>query len=96
VTESPGQSPSPPPEPAHTPSRRITGREVVVGVLAVLVIVFVAENTHKVGIRFIGPKVSTPIFVALLVTLAIGIAIGWLLGRRGKQRESRRSRQRNS
>jgi uncharacterized integral membrane protein len=92
VTESPGQ----PPEPPQTPPRRITGREVVVGVLAVLVIVFVAENTRKVGIRFVGPKVSTPLFVALLVTLAIGIVIGWLLGRRGRQRESRRSRQRNS
>jgi len=48
--------------------------------------IFVVENTRDVKIRFIIPAVTAPLWVALLVTVVIGIVAGWLIrGRRTKK-----------
>lgn len=56
---------------AMTPGR------VVLLVVAVLVLVFIVENTRHVKIRLIGPEVSMPLWMGLVGMLVIG----WLLGR---------------
>jgi uncharacterized integral membrane protein len=82
VSTSPGQS-------GAKPARRVTGREIAVGVLALLVIIFVAENTKRVKIRFIIPSAHPPVWIALLITLVVGIVIGWLLARRGTRKRAK-------
>ena len=51
------------------------------GVLLVLAVVFVFENTEETEIRFVLPKVRTPLWVALAVTMIVGVVVGFLLAR---------------
>jgi uncharacterized integral membrane protein len=62
--------------------RRISADTVVAIILLVLGIVFVAENTRRTKIRFIVPEVRVQVWVALVVSLAVGVIIGWLFERR--------------
>jgi uncharacterized integral membrane protein len=48
----------------------------VFGLLAVL---FIALNSRKVETRFIVFSVTTPLWVGLLVNLAVGVVVGWFL-----------------
>jgi uncharacterized integral membrane protein len=49
-------------------------------------VVFIVENSAKTKIRFIaGPKISAPLWLALLITAAVGALAGWLLEKRRKK-----------
>ena len=66
--------------------RSLEPRQIAAIVLVVLMFIFVVENTRDVKIRFIIPAVTAPLWVALLVTVVIGIVAGWLIrGRRTKK-----------
>jgi uncharacterized integral membrane protein len=52
---------------------------------AALALVFIAENTKTTDIRFIVPKVESPIWLALLVTFLIGAVAGWFFARSFKK-----------
>lgn len=43
-----------------------------------LAVVFVFESTEETEIRFVLPKVRTPLWVALAVTMIIGVVVGFL------------------
>ena len=57
-------------------------RVIAAGVLALLVLIFVIENTRKVQIRFLIPEVKSPVWVALLITFAVGVLAGMLFAHR--------------
>ncbi|WP_406456935.1 LapA family protein [Streptomyces sp. NBC_00876] len=61
---------------AFTPAR------IVVLVIAVLSIVFIAENTKDVEVRLIIPLVTMPLYVWLIVMFAAGMACGAYFFRR--------------
>jgi Uncharacterized integral membrane protein len=74
-------APYPPPPSEPPPPRkswRPTPRQVSGAILLVLAIVFIVENTGKVGVRIIIPKVHVPLFVALLIAALLG-SLGTLL-----------------
>jgi uncharacterized integral membrane protein len=56
-------------------------RLVAAAVLLVLLLIFVFENTAETEIRFIVPKIETPLWVALSITMVIGLVVGFLLAR---------------
>lgn len=62
-------------------SSPITPRTVGIAVAVILALVFIAENTARTEIRFIVPKVESPLWVALLVTFVVGAGAGWLAAR---------------
>ncbi|MFJ8923634.1 Protein of unknown function (DUF1049) [Streptomyces sp. LamerLS-316] len=63
---------------AFTPAR------IAVTVLAVLAIVFICVNTAEVTIRVIIPKVTMPLWAALLGVFVAGVLCGaYLFRRRG-------------
>lgn len=61
---------------AFTPAR------VLVLVIAVLSVVFIAENTDEVEARLIIPLVTMPLYVWLIVMFAAGMACGAYVFRR--------------
>jgi uncharacterized integral membrane protein len=72
-------------QPAGQPGKgRLSGREIAVGVLALIILVFVVENGRSVRIRFIIPQVKAPLALALVVAFAVGVAAGLLIRRRRK------------
>lgn len=64
-------------------------------VLAVLLGVFVGENTRGITIRFIVPQVSAPLWVALLLTAVLGALTGGLVTRHVGGTRARRRRERH-
>ena len=69
---------------------------VLSGVVAVLLIIFIAQNTDPVDVRFLGWEGETPLAVALLIATVAGLFLAAVAGtlrilqlRRRVRRESR-------
>ena len=62
----------------------LTTRRVVALVLLALAVVFVVENRDLTEIRLLIPVVLMPLWAALAITLVIGLAVGWIVGRQRK------------
>ena len=77
------ERPVTPPPAAGKPAKRkrsVTPSQIVAGILFVLIVIFIVENTENVKIRIIaGPKVNAPVFVALLIAAVVGALISALL-----------------
>lgn len=62
------------------------------GVAALILVIFVVQNSQKVVIDFLFVETETPLIFGLLIAGLLGFAIGWLLpivrrGRRGDERD---------
>lgn len=76
---------------------------VALGVVLVLLIIFIAQNTHSVTVSFLGWEGRTPLAVALLIATAAGLFLAavagtmriWQLRRRVK-RETKRGKPRHA
>lgn len=66
--------------------QRIGPRGVWAAIIAILVVVFIVENTRSTKIRFIGPQVKAPLWLALIVATALGAAAGFLIAWRRSRR----------
>jgi uncharacterized integral membrane protein len=81
----PGSPGGPPqPQPAHqTPAkekRPFPVGQVLGGILFILLVIFIVENSHSVPIRIIaGPVVHPPVWVAILIAAVLGALIAALL-----------------
>jgi uncharacterized integral membrane protein len=62
--------------------RRVRPRLVGALALTLLVVVFIVENTRRTKIRFIGPEVTAPLWVALIAATLVGAAVVALIARR--------------
>lgn len=59
--------------------RAVSTGQILAGLLLILVVVFIAENSRKVKIRLIFPEVTAPLYVAILIAAVLGGIIGALL-----------------
>ncbi|MEU2508631.1 lipopolysaccharide assembly protein LapA domain-containing protein [Streptomyces sp. NPDC007863] len=64
----------------------LTPGRIGMAVVAVLLLVFIFENTGDVKIRLLVPEVTMPLYLALLATALLGAACGWYAARRGPRR----------
>ncbi|WP_419996903.1 lipopolysaccharide assembly protein LapA domain-containing protein [Streptomyces boninensis] len=62
---------------------QLTSGRIVTAALAVLSLVFIFSNTRQTKIRFLFAEVSMPLWLALMGVGLIGVAVGWMLGKRG-------------
>lgn len=93
--------PTTPPRPTADPLRgsRTSGLWIAVaasGIVLVLLIIFIAQNTDPVDVRFLGWEGKTPLAVALLIATVAGLFLATIAGslrilqlRRRVKRESR-------
>jgi uncharacterized integral membrane protein len=60
-----------------------------IGIAVLLLVIFVAENSQEVEIRFLFVETQTPLIFGLLVAGVLGFLIGWLapIVRRGRRGE---------
>ena len=69
--------------------RSVSAGQILAAILFVLVVVFFAENTDDVRIRLIaGPKITAPIWVALVIAAVVGALIAGLLRFRRKRHQN--------
>lgn len=64
---------------------------MVLGVLAaVALIVFIAQNTHDAQVSFLGWDWDLPVFLLMLITIALTVVcaqiVGWYMARRKNKR----------
>ena len=73
---------NPPAEPAPATTGRkqsLSVGQILGGLLFVLTIVFIIENSRSVKIRLIFPEVQAPLYVAILIAAVMGALIASLL-----------------
>ncbi len=66
---------------------------IAAGVIAVLALIFILQNSEKRSIQFLFFDWIVGTWVALLVTFALGMLVGWLLARFLRSRRERASEQ---
>jgi len=65
--------------PASGAKRSVSVGQILGGLLFVLTIVFIVENSRSVKIRLIVPEVKAPLYVAILIAAVLGALIASLL-----------------
>lgn len=70
---------------------RTNPRQIVGGVVAVVLVAFVIANGDQQEISFLFWEATVPLWLALGLSALLGLAVGFLLGgRRQKRRNARR------
>jgi uncharacterized integral membrane protein len=54
-------------------------------ILTVVAIVFVVQNRQHISIDFFWANVTSPMWLVLLITAVVGVAIGFLISRRRRE-----------
>ncbi len=62
---------------------------IVFGIVAIVAVIFIVQNSERRDIEFLFVDVSTPVWVALLVAIAIGILLDRLFIYWWRRRRSR-------
>jgi uncharacterized integral membrane protein len=76
----------PPPDDAELPKRSVSTGQILAGLLLVLVVVFVLENTRSVKVRLIVPEVTAPLALPIVIAAVLGALVAWLLRLRRRRR----------
>ncbi|MBW3573751.1 MAG: DUF1049 domain-containing protein [Actinobacteria bacterium] len=59
-----------------------SARQLAGVVFLLIAVVFILQNRSSTTIRFLGPEVTTPLWVALLLSFILGLLAGGLLARK--------------
>lgn len=63
----------------------LTARQVAGIVLVVVAMIFILQNRRRTTVRFLIPELMTPLWVALFVSVLVGLIAGVLLAYRRKE-----------
>jgi uncharacterized integral membrane protein len=64
----------------------VDSRLIVGGVVLVILLIFVFQNTYETELTFLFFDFTAPLWLMLAITVVVSLAIGFLLGRR-RQRD---------
>ncbi len=62
--------------------RRVSARQVVAGLITLLLLVLVAQNTNRTRVDVFFVHATLPLWLVVAVVALLGFAVGWLTGRR--------------
>ncbi|HLM19166.1 MAG TPA: LapA family protein [Acidimicrobiia bacterium] len=65
-------------EPGHDSGRKVNVKLILLGVLAVILVVFALLNTHEVGVDFVFNTWSAPMILVIAISAVFGFALGFL------------------
>jgi uncharacterized integral membrane protein len=57
-------------------------RNIAIGILVLIVVLFALLNSQTVKIKWLVTSTRMPLIVAIVLSAAVGFAVGWLLARR--------------
>jgi len=91
------QAPASPTPEQKKITRAVSAGQILAGILFVLVVIFIAENSSDVAVRIIaGPKVTAPVSVWLLIAAVVGALVAALMRARRKHTAKLKARARNA
>jgi uncharacterized integral membrane protein len=99
MAEGGGRPGGPPPDEMELARRRRRKRLVragVIGLLGLLLIIFVIQNSQHVPVRFWGFHSQPRVIWLIVGCLAIGGAVGYFIGRPGRRRTKKSARTKQS
>jgi uncharacterized integral membrane protein len=85
----PGRRPDSPD--GKEPKRSVSMGQILGGILLVLVVIFIFENTKKAEVRLIVPQYSMPVALPIVIAAVLGALIAWLLRYRRQRNHPSRS-----
>ena len=65
-----------------TGDHKARAKLIAAAVLAVLLVLFAVLNSQTVRVHFVFTTARVPMIVVIVVCAVIGVAVGWLIGRR--------------
>lgn len=68
-------------------------RTYAAGVIAVLALILIFQNSQKVEFKFFFVEGETPLFFGLVIALLLGALVGWLLPRVRRGRHDEREKE---
>jgi putative membrane protein len=74
-------APSPRKSTSRRRSRTVRPGRVFALILAILAVVFIAQNRARVEVSFFTVDVSAPMWLLLTIMTVVGLALGLLIGR---------------
>ena len=66
------------PTPTEKPGFKWTPRRIAIGLIAIYGVVLVFLNLHRTDVNFVFFSTTAPLFVLIVLALAVGFALGWL------------------
>jgi uncharacterized integral membrane protein len=66
-------------QPVHDGGRKVNVKLILLGLLAVILVLFAVLNTRQVGVDFVLDTWSAPIFLVIVIAALFGFAIGFLV-----------------
>ncbi len=76
-------------QPENGAAQRRRWRTYAAAAVGILALIFVLQNSQDVEVDFIFATTTTPLFFVLLIAIALGALIGWLLPRVRRHRADR-------
>jgi uncharacterized integral membrane protein len=71
---------------------RLSGRQIGAGIVALLLVVFVLQNTDTTSVTLLVFDVSFPLWLVLAGTILLSLGVGYVLGSRGRSRRKKEAR----
>jgi len=68
------------------PGFRVTGKQIGVGIVVLLLAIFVLQNTDTTSITLLVFDVSFPLWLVLSGTIVLSMGVGYAFGSRGRSR----------
>jgi uncharacterized integral membrane protein len=68
-----------PQQPQGKQRRPVSVGQILGGLLFVLTVIFILENTKSVKVRLIIPEVNAPLAVPIVIAAVLGAMVAWLL-----------------
>lgn len=64
-----------------TGGRRVSVKQVIAGVLVLVVVVLAIANSKRVKVDFVVTDITMPLFLVIVGSALIGWIVGWFMGR---------------
>ena len=76
-------------EPTPLPRSGVSPRQVLIGILAVVLIAFAIANFERVEVNFLVFQTQARMVTVVVVAAALGFVIGYFVGRPGREARKR-------
>ena len=67
-----------PPDELRSQVKKSSWRQWALGIAVLLVVIFIAENSQEVEVKFLFVNTTTPLIFALLIAALLGAVIGYV------------------
>jgi uncharacterized integral membrane protein len=76
--------------PQRVPRSGVDPKWIVAGVVAVLLVIFAAQNSERVDVDFLFFDAQVRVVTVIVVSALLGFVVGWFVGRPSRRERKRK------